>query len=155
MTRGRIELGNHKLAGVFRAPAARERWKRARREKCPDENYRQLWQLVGGAVRDTFASHPEYLTEAGRRAAERSIVKRVTGTLHGYATQVARGRSAGLVDAPADAAAKGPSSFVTGNGQTDWPLRGWPGLVRLYRRAWGCVSDASPKFSGERHAEND
>lgn len=31
MMRGKIDLGNHKLAGLFRPPPAREPWKRARR----------------------------------------------------------------------------------------------------------------------------
>lgn len=116
MTRGRIDLGNHKLAGLFRAPAERRPWKRARREKCPDGTYRQIWKLTAGAVRDTFACHPEYLTEAGRQAAERSIVKRVTGTLHGYATQLAGGRSTGSADALGDVAAIGPISGTNGDG---------------------------------------
>lgn len=148
--RGKLDLGTHKLANVYRAPASRERWKRARMEKRPDEIYVQLWKLVGGAVRDTFASHPEYLSEAGRRAAERSITKRVTGTLHGYATQVARGRSAGLVDAPADAAAYGPNSFVTGNGHAGWlslELIRWAHAV--YVRLGGAVG-RHPKFTGAR-----
>jgi hypothetical protein len=106
MVRGRIDLHGHKLANLYRAPAERQPWKRVRREKCPDELYRQLWALVRGAVRDTFANHPEYLTPAGRQSAERSITKRVTGTLHGYATQVARGRSVASVDASMNAAAE-------------------------------------------------
>lgn len=147
--RGRLDLGTHKLAGVFRAPASRERWKRARMEKRPDEIYVQLWKLVGGAVRDTFATHPEYLTEAGRRAAERSITKRVTGTLHGYATQVARGRSAGLVDAPADAAANGPNFLSTGSGQASWFSLAalW---ARLAMARLGGAENRHPKFTGSR-----
>lgn len=148
--RGRLELGNHKLAGLFRAPAERNRWKHARREKCPDETYRQTWRLVAGAVRDTFANHPEYLTPAGRNAAERSITKRVTGTLHGYAAQVARGRSAGLVEAPADAAAGGPNVCTTGQGQTGCSVRGNL-LARVLARAWGASAQAAPKFNGDKH----
>lgn len=91
--RGKIDLSWHKLSNVFRAPAQRSRWKRTRMEKCPDAVYRQLWRLIDGAVRDSFANHPEYLTEKGRRSAANSITKRVVGTIHGYATQVARGRS--------------------------------------------------------------
>lgn len=147
MTRGKLDLGHHKLAGLFRPPAARERWKRARMEKRPDENYRQLWMLVGGAVRDAFASHPEYLTVAGRQAAERSIVKRVTGTLHGYAAQAARGRSAGLVDAPAGAAAIGPKTPSAGNGLTGWLLVRSVRMARSLKRAWGWLL-LSPKFNG-------
>lgn len=74
-------------------------------EKTPDATYRQLWRLVDGAVRDTFANHPEYLTQAGNRSARHSIIKRVVGTLHGYATQVARGRSVPCEDALVVAAA--------------------------------------------------
>lgn len=147
MTRGKIDLGTHKLAGLYRAPAGRERWKRARREKCPDEVYRQLWKLVGGAVRDTFACHPEYLTPAGRTAAERSIVKRVTGSLHGYATQVARGRSAGLVDAPADAAAIGPDVRSTGRGWMGWLEQARP-IGMLAKACRGMVLRAIPKIHG-------
>lgn len=150
--RGKLDLGTHKLAGVFRAPAARECWKRARMEKRPDEIYRQIWKLTAGAVRDTFASHPEYLTEAGRRAAERSITKRVTGTLYGYAMQVARGRSAGAADAPPDAAANGPNSLSTGNGQADSLCSRLIRWAREFRtRAWGRSSAPSPKFTGPRH----
>ena len=56
--------------------------------------YRQLWRIVDGAVRDTFEQHPEYLTPAGRRQAQRSVVKRVTGQVLGYAVQTAQARSA-------------------------------------------------------------
>lgn len=93
MSRGQIDLTDHKFAGLYRPPAQRSRWKRKRPEKLPDEIYRQIWRLVDGAVRDAFANHPEYLTSSGRASAQRSITKRVTGALHGYATQVARGRS--------------------------------------------------------------
>lgn len=155
MMRGKIELGNHKLAGVFRPPAARERWKRARREKCPDACYGLLWKLVGGAVRDTFASHPEYLTEAGRRSAECSIVKRVTGTLYGYATQVAQGRSAGLADAPADAAAIGPNTVTRRDGASGWLHRRLASLARVLSACLGMVATPSPKFTGARDAKND
>lgn len=111
--RGKIELGNHKLANLFRPPAERRKWKRARRPKSPDAQYRQIWNLTAGAVRDCFACHPEYLTQAGLMSAELSIVKRVTGTLHGYATQVAQGRSIGVPDAARDLAAK-PAGVPTG-----------------------------------------
>lgn len=148
--RGKLDLGTHKLANVYRAPASRERWKRARMEKRPDEIYVQLWKLVGGAVRDTFASHPEYLTEAGRRAAERSITKRVTGTLHGYATQVARGRSAGMPDVACDAAANGPNFLSTGSGQSDWAFSRLIRWARLAMARLGGVVRRSPKFTGAR-----
>jgi hypothetical protein len=96
--RGKIDLGQHKLANVFRAPAAGSRWRRTKLQKCPDATYQQLWRLTDGAVRDAFANHPEYLTDKGRHSATQSVVKRVVGTIHGYATQVARGRSGGEAD---------------------------------------------------------
>jgi hypothetical protein len=87
--RGRLDLANHKLAGLYRKPA--KPTYRTRMEKCPDEVYYQLWHLADGAVRDCFACHPEYLTPAGKMSARRSLVKRITGTMYGYATQVAWG----------------------------------------------------------------
>lgn len=104
MTRGLIDLGAHKLANVYRAPARKSRHRRARMEKTPDAVYAHLWRLVDGAVRDAFANHPEYLTKAGNRSAQSSVVKRVVGTLHGYATQVARGRSVAETPMPHSAA---------------------------------------------------
>lgn len=148
MTRGRIDLGNHKLAGLFRAPAERRPWKRARREKCPDGTYRQIWKLTAGAVRDTFACHLEYLTAAGREAAERSIVKRVTGTLYGYATQVAEGRSTGSADALGDVAAVGPTSFVSENGRANAFLSRCVRLVRSTKAHLG-VGVATPEIQRE------
>jgi hypothetical protein len=138
MTRGKIDLTDHKLANLYRAPAERRPWKRARREKCPDEQYRQLWKLVAGAVRDTFATHPEYLTKLGAQAAERSITKRVTGTLHGYATQVARGRSMGAQDAVRDLAAVRTDSLVRERSHwtgrwTRWLSKAWLDLLSRAR----------------------
>jgi len=54
--------------------------------------YRQLWRLVDGAVFDCFDTHPEYLTEKGKRKAREAINKRVVGTVFGYALE-AKGRS--------------------------------------------------------------
>lgn len=66
-----------------RIPAAKDDWR-----------YRQLWRIVDGAVAAAFDAHPNYLTDVGRRSARASIVKRVTGSVLGYAEQVsARGRS--------------------------------------------------------------
>jgi hypothetical protein len=146
--RGKIDLHGHKLANVYRPPAERQPWKRARREKNPDEVYRQLWALVRGAVRDTFASHPEYLTAAGRGAAERSITKRVTGTLYGYATQVARGRSVASVDAPMDAAADQASAFSLCHGRWTRLCSLVASQVRSANRICGDVFKARhPKFT--------
>lgn len=57
--------------------------------------YRQLWRIVDGAVRSALETHPDYLTEKGRRTAtaRRLIVKRVVGAVMGYAEQSAQGRS--------------------------------------------------------------
>lgn len=51
--------------------------------------YAQLSRIVSGAVRDAFNRHPDYLTNKGRQSAARSIVKRVTGTVLGFAVQAA------------------------------------------------------------------
>lgn len=53
----------------------------------------RLWRLVDGAVRDTFNQHPDYLTDHGRSSARKSIVKRVAGTIQGFAEQSAKSRS--------------------------------------------------------------
>lgn len=68
---------------------------RYQRKKPPkdDAPYRKIWRIVDGAVQDAFNHHPEYLTEAGSRNARLSIVKRVTGSIKGYAEQSAQGRS--------------------------------------------------------------
>lgn len=55
--------------------------------------YQQLWSVVDGAVVDAFKNHPDYLTKKGRASARKSVVKRVTGTVLGFAVQyAARGR---------------------------------------------------------------
>lgn len=56
------------------------------------EAYAELWSVVDGAVSDAFKSHPDYLTPKGQRSARTSVVKRVTGTVMGFATQAATGR---------------------------------------------------------------
>lgn len=68
---------------------------RYQRKKPPkgDARYRRIWRIVDGAVQDAFSRHPEYLTEAGARSARLSIVKRVAGSIQGYAEQSAQGRS--------------------------------------------------------------
>lgn len=91
--RGKIDLTGHKLAGVFRPPAKRERYRRYRAEKMPDATYRQLLRLIDGAVRDSFANHPEYLTKIGRQSAQGSVVKRVAGSLWGYAKDITEEKS--------------------------------------------------------------
>ena len=54
--------------------------------------YAQLWRVVEGAVADCFNMHPDYLTPKGAKksTAQRSLTKRVTGAVLGYAEQSAR-----------------------------------------------------------------
>lgn len=144
--RGKIDLSWHKMAGIYRAPAAKARWRRARMEKCPDEVYRQLWRLVDGAVRDTFANHPGYLTDAGKMSAMNSIVKRVVGTLHGYGTQVPRGRSAVTEDVTAAADETGSSLDVAGPWARFSKAASWVRAATLHLA--GGFHHRRPKFIG-------
>jgi hypothetical protein len=65
-----------------------------------DRAYQQLWHVVDGAVRDAFRKHGDYLTPKGQRSAKRSVVKRVTGTVLGFALQeVERQRELAVTDA--------------------------------------------------------
>lgn len=108
--RGAINLAGHKLVGAFKPLTHRTYPTRIRRkDRAVSAEYRQLWRIVDGAVRDALASHPEYLTDHGKRNAREAIIKRVTGSLYGYATQVARGRSASLTS---DVAAEGVRGAV-------------------------------------------
>ena len=63
---------------------------RLRSQKVPDDTFAQIWKMVDGAVRDALAHHPEYLAVPEARA-RRSIVKRVTGQVHGFAVKTAEG----------------------------------------------------------------
>lgn len=104
--RGRIDLGAHKMANVFRPPAPKSWYKRNRSQKMPGGTkgtYFMLWRIVDGAVRHTLAVHPEYLTQKGRESAVNSIDKRVVGALMGYAAQVAWNRFVRGQDAAPDA----------------------------------------------------
>lgn len=65
---------------------------RARQRHLGNKAYGQLWPIVDGAVADALKSHPDYLTPKGERSARTSIVKRVTGTVIGFAEQSAKGR---------------------------------------------------------------
>ncbi len=56
--------------------------------------YAELWGVVDGAVSDAFNCHPDYLTPKGMKSARTSVVKRVTGTIMGFAAQAAEGRRA-------------------------------------------------------------
>lgn len=60
-------------------------------ERLRDEDYRQLWRVVDGAITDCVIHHPEYFRDTGMIAVRQSIIKRVVGSLLGYAKQ--RGRS--------------------------------------------------------------
>lgn len=52
--------------------------------------HKQLWGVVEGAVNDAFHKHDDYLTPKGRRNAKVSVIKRVTGTVLGFALQEAQ-----------------------------------------------------------------
>lgn len=65
-----------------------------RSQKAPSPEYLRLWRIVDGAVRDAFANHPDYLARP-EVLVRRSVVKRVTGQLYGFAGKPARGRPAG------------------------------------------------------------
>jgi hypothetical protein len=56
------------------------------------EAYAKMWGIVDGGVADALKKHPDYLTPKGQRSARTSIVKRVTGTVIGFAEQSARSR---------------------------------------------------------------
>lgn len=149
MTRAKIDLSGHKLAGLYRAPPRASK-RNALRKGGGDAVRRQLWRLVDGAVRDAFACHPEYLTPLGQIKAVQAINKRVTGALHGYAAQAAQGRSAPSADVTMNAAADtaGPRfSMVQSEGKSSWDL-----LSRMHA-AVPCIlgwfgKEASPKFTG-------
>lgn len=65
---------------------------RARQRQLGNGAYGKLWNIVDGGVKDALNSHPDYLTPKGLRSARTSIVKRVTGTVIGFAEQSAKGR---------------------------------------------------------------
>lgn len=93
--------------------------------------YRQLWRVVDGAVFDALYTHPEYLTAAGKKWAQQSIVKRVTGEVLGYAEQ-AWGRSEES-SAPDRVAGDAPASRTV---QKFAVLR-WRAIQRLARQFLG------------------
>ena len=98
--------------------------------------YRQLWRVVAGAVGDALAMHPEYLTQAGRRSAARSVTKRVTGAVMSYAVEAAaRGRSGGspAADEAAGASTVGRGPVVSATGSEAAGLA--RGLAAFLRRA--------------------
>lgn len=66
--------------------------------KMPNKEYRAIWRVVDGAVRNALDMHPDYLTNKGTQwsAARMSIVKRVTGSILGFqAERLKKGRSGG------------------------------------------------------------
>lgn len=63
--------------------------------------YAKMWSIVDGGVADALKNHPDYLTPKGHRNARTSIVKRVTGTVIGFAEQSAKGRPQPAETAPA------------------------------------------------------
>lgn len=65
---------------------------RARQRQLGNGAYGKLWAIVDGGVKDALKSHPDYLTPKGMKSARTSIVKRVTGTVIGFAEQSAKGR---------------------------------------------------------------
>lgn len=93
---------------------------RARQRELGNKAYGQLWPIVDGAVADALKSHPDYLTAKGQRSARTSIVKRVTGTVIGFAEQSAKGRVAPAEreDGPVSVAphASGPVKAEAGAG---------------------------------------
>ena len=84
--------------------------------------YAQLSRIVSGAVRDAFNRHPDYLTNKGRQSAARSIVKRVTGTVLGFAVQ-----AAGVAKA---------AESVSGDFPSHTEADGEPPVIRLHSPAY-------------------
>jgi hypothetical protein len=54
-----------------------------------DALYRELWPVVDLAVALTFAEHADYLTDAGRAAAQVSINKRVVAAVRTWMRKTA------------------------------------------------------------------
>ena len=117
MTRGKIDLTGHSYHREPSRPPTR-RQRRVAPIKCPDREYRQIWRLVDGAVRDALETHPEYLTAQGHHNARGSIVKRVAGAIYGHAAQAARGRS--VAAAAASERKQGAQDRRQGFGIGDW-----------------------------------
>ncbi len=89
MTRGQLDLSGHKHAK--RTMPTRSR---AYKPQRPGKQYGEIWRMVDGAVRDAFASHPEYVQQSYLRSARLSITKRVTGAVNGYVASATKGREA-------------------------------------------------------------
>lgn len=72
----------------------REKVRKAKTSALGGEAYGKLWSIVDGSVADALKNHPDYLTPKGLRSARTSIVKRVTGTVIGFANQASAEQSA-------------------------------------------------------------
>lgn len=70
-----------------------KRFKRIPPPKKGDEDYRRLWRMVDGAVRDALKHHPNYVANGiSHRDVRNSIVKRVTGAVR-HAAPVREGQT--------------------------------------------------------------
>lgn len=82
--------------------------------KKDDPTYRQIWRVVDGALRDAFSEHPDYIEHVNPRRRDHiraSVVKRVTGQVHGYMAE--KGRSTSRVAVESEAAAAYDGGFLT------------------------------------------
>lgn len=106
----------------------------ARRNKMLDGRssaYRQLWRVVDGAVFDALYTHPDYLTEKGRRAARLSINKRVVGAVMGFAEQSAKGRSG---ESPAAVRVDAPQLHASSRAALHIAVSKWRAVVKAARQ---------------------
>lgn len=58
--------------------------RKKRTQAPPHSQYRKIWRIIDGAVKDALYKHPDYLTPKGRVSARESIVKRATGAVKGF-----------------------------------------------------------------------
>jgi hypothetical protein len=79
-------------------------------------DHARLWALVEGAVLDAFNSHPDYLTDHGRRRAVGSITKRVCGQLVGHAKETLAGGRGNACSSPGVPAADDASASSRSRG---------------------------------------
>lgn len=93
--------------------------------------HQQLARVVDGAIRDTFNCHPDYLTKKGKVSARRSLNKRITGTVLGFAVQAAKGG----VQPASTPQAQFPSEAREGVGAPSQPFRVRIGRIRVKRIA--------------------
>ena len=100
--------------------------------KKTSPTYRQIWRIVDGALADTLNIHDDYFRHLRPRRRDHirsSIVKRITGQVHGYLSETEKGRSGAKPSPAVD------SEFVV---RTD-------GLItRLGKRARKLVGLAPP-----------